>query len=389
MKKNHTILASILLALTLTGCTQGVVIDKDAEELENKNVISLTLDAKALSLDVGDTYLFKPEVAVKDDTIATSLEWKSTNNKIVSISQDGVAMAIKSGRATISCFAGLKFAQCDITVSGDVIYVDEITYLALNKKDIYLTPGSTEQLAYQTMPSDVTIQAAWSSSDESVAIVSEYGNVTAKAVGDAVVTISYKEFSDTCTIHVSDEPYVPVFTMTISDELATLTVGQTKQLSVTKSAPATVSWRSNNNTVAKVDENGLVTAQSEGNARIIASANGVEVSCAVSVVSGEEEEGHKVTVFFFIDYNNAFMDDETGEYLLMKLEWRSEKLITVKPDNPTKAPDPAFPYFVGWSTHTIIDSKADLWDFSKDVVRYGIYTLKLYGIWSDVEDFNL
>ena len=49
--------------------------------------------------------------------------------------------------------------------------------------------------------------------------------------------------------------------------------------------------------------------------------------------------------------------------------------------------DPAFPYFIGWSTHPIIDTKDNLWDLNRDTVAdlpMVSYTVILYGQWMDV-----
>ena len=47
----------------------------------------------------------------------------------------------------------------------------------------------------------------------------------------------------------------------------------------------------------------------------------------------------------------------------------------------SKAPDPAFPIFLGYSSHAVINSTEDLWKFNEDKVPDGETNLKLYGIW--------
>ena len=101
---------------------------------------------------------------------------------------------------------------------------------------------------------------------------------------------------------------------------------------------------------------------------------------------GEEEKDYDCEIFFFIDYNNIDENDETGTKLIRHFEWYTDKPLALSgkvPQNPTHPLDPAFPYFVGWSSHTIIDSLDDLWKMDTDVVG-SAHFLYLYGIWSDV-----
>ena len=100
----------------------------------------------------------------------------------------------------------------------------------------------------------------------------------------------------------------------------------------------------------------------------------------------DEDDGKECTVYFFIDYNNIDENDKTGTKLLAKFKWYGDRPISesgLVPSNPTQAMDPAFPYFIGWSNHTIIDTKDDLWNMTSDVIGNGYY-FYLYGIWSDV-----
>ena len=190
-------------------------------------------------------------------------------------------------------------------------------------------------------------------------------------------------------------------------------------------------WKSSNSRVADVNQDGLVTALSSGSATISFLAGYKMASCTVYVPSegegqggsgggggvsptpdpsgggGEEgggdtpivpptptpdpededdDEDKQCTVYFFIDYNNIDENDKTGTKLLAKFKWYGDRPISesgLVPANPTTPMDPAFPYFIGWSNHTIIDTKDDLWDINNSVIGNGYY-FYLYGIWSDV-----
>lgn len=82
-------------------------------------------------------------------------------------------------------------------------------------------------------------------------------------------------------------PEVSVETVSVAPAELNLTVGGTGTLTATvgpdTATNKAVTWTSSDTNIATVDENGLVTAKSEGTATIIATAGGVSDSCAVTV----------------------------------------------------------------------------------------------------------
>lgn len=227
-----------------------------------------------------------------------------------------------------------------------------------------------------------------------------------------------------------------VASVELDETYKVLEVGDSFQLTATvkfkegkEEAEIEVEWRSSNGAVADVNKDGLVTALTPGSATISYLAGYKMASCTVYVPGSDESSGggsvtptptptptpdpsggeggevtptptptpqpggdedddedKQCTVYFFIDYNNIDENDKTGTKLLAKFKWYGDRPISesgLVPSNPTQAMDPAFPYFIGWSNHTIIDTKDDLWNMTSDVIGNGYY-FYLYGIWSDV-----
>ena len=250
---------------------------------------------------------------------------------------------------------------------------------------------------------EVEVSKAWKSSKTTVATVDE-GLVYGVGSGTTYITFraGFKMASCTIVIPGSDTP-TPTpepgpgptpepgeFTITLSSTSLTLSPGGNASLTASTSEAADVSWSSSNENVAKY-ENGKVVAVGLGNCTITASANNKSASCSVTVKEASEDDPDRnVTVYFFLDYNNVDMYDESGTKLLAKFKWYQDRPLTDAPlpEDPSAAADPAFPYFVGWSSHTIIDTKDDLWDLENDVIGTRTFIF-IYGIWSDVEDFVL
>ena len=86
-------------------------------------------------------------------------------------------------------------------------------------------------------------------------------------------------------------------------------------------------------------------------------------------------EDKELTIQYFIDYNHADQDNPFYE-----VEWYSGTTIP-EPTSKPACPDEAFPTFLGWSAHSLVDDAKDLWDFKKDKTELGLYYLAIYGIW--------
>lgn len=88
----------------------------------------------------------------------------------------------------------------------DQVIIDtiECTGISLNKSSVSIVnTGSTEQLIATKTPADATQPAVWSTSNDDVVTVSN-GVVTAVGVGSATVTVSCGNYSDTCSVEVTE-----------------------------------------------------------------------------------------------------------------------------------------------------------------------------------------
>lgn len=110
--------------------------------------------------------------------------------------------------------------------------------------------------------------------------------------GTQTVTVSYGGESATYDITVNT---VPVKGITLNESVKTLHIGETLTLTATiEPANATnkaYSWSTSDNSIATVNENGLVTALSEGSASITAMADDNEAITATCNITVEPIEG--------------------------------------------------------------------------------------------------
>ncbi len=161
----------------------------------------------------------------------------------------------------------------------------EVKSVSLSPESLELLVGESASLTYSVTPEDADIESVtWSSSDSSVATVSE-GKVTAVAAGEALVSVKVNGVEARCSVTV-ETPFIPVESITISMKEISLLEGTDYQLTATvlpeNATDPSVSWTSSDESVATV-ENGLVKALREGTAVITAKAGEKEDRCAVTV----------------------------------------------------------------------------------------------------------
>ena len=150
-------------------------------------------------------------------------------------------------------------------VTGIKVSPDTLT---LNRKD------ETAQLTAEVIPSYAdNTRVKWKSSDENVVTVDEKGKVTAVGNGTATITVTSVSGNYTATVAVTVKIPVEIEKISIEAEKETLTkLGESTELKV-KIEPENADaqkliWKSENEMIAAVDENGKVTAIGNGMAII-------------------------------------------------------------------------------------------------------------------------
>lgn len=159
-----------------------------------------------------------------------------------------------------------------------------VTGISLNKNETTIARGGTEQLTATVEPEGTGNTVAWSSDNEEVATVDQTGLVTAVGKGTANITATAGGQSASCKVTVN----APLQGIQITGEQSTIKKGQTTQLSVVYNPEdttddTTVTWSSDNEDVATVDQTGLVTAVADGTANIKAKVGTLEATYAITV----------------------------------------------------------------------------------------------------------
>jgi uncharacterized protein YjdB len=201
-------------------------------------------------------------------------QWESSNTAVATVDSNGVVTAVGAGEAQITAKVRGQVLTCTVKVS---------TY-TLNETSILIQVDKTKQLTVQVSPEKELEGIVWASANEEIATVAN-GLVTAQASGQTTVTATVNGVTLTCTVEVFSD-----YIYTLNKTNVTLLLGQkmTEKLAITITPvkdDAVISWTSDNNEVATVDGNGLVTAVGEGSANITATADGFQYKAIILVIS--------------------------------------------------------------------------------------------------------
>ncbi len=204
----------------------------------------------------------------------TAITWKSSDSNVATVDQNGLVTGKKAGTVTVTATTpgGLYSASCKITVvtpvTGVKINADTLTIPKAEKRTVTAT-------VYPSAASDKKVTWSASSSGSLPVIeISATGQIEAKRVGTATVTVTTNDgkYTDTITVNVIQ----PVTSLTFEYSSITLDAGKKKTLSPavkpTNATDKTVKWSSSNKKIATVSSKGVVTAVAAGTATITCSS---------------------------------------------------------------------------------------------------------------------
>lgn len=188
-----------------------------------------------------------------------------------------------------------KYRHAEIWKDYKFVTIEKLVeQINISPASVTLTEGEDYLLAMTLSPEDAdNREVEWKSDNENVAVVDAGGMVTARHAGVANITVSTLDGSNlsaNCTVTVV-KPVVLAESVTLDMTEARLNVGETVTL-VAKVLPEyadnrEVTWRSDNDAVAQVDDNGVVTAVAPGTAMVTVSTldgSNLSANCVITVV---------------------------------------------------------------------------------------------------------
>ncbi|MCD8287100.1 MAG: Ig-like domain-containing protein [Clostridia bacterium] len=282
-------------------------------------VVSVSITpATEQAIYVDGTVQFTATVTMSDgSTYDGTVSWTSTDETVASVSEDGLVTGLTAGTTYIYATAdGVDSDQVLVTVS-EIPAEPTVLSVSISPSDAQdILVGGTVQFSAEVTMSrgDYDGTISWTSTDETVASVSEDGLVTGFTAGTTYIYATADGVNSVQVAVTVSEPEPTVESVVIDSSNIELNVGEytTLTATVTMSDGSTytgeISWTSSESTVASVDEDGIVTALAAGTANITATAGGVTseaITVTVSAVLVDSITVSDSTVTLVLDYNTS------------------------------------------------------------------------------------
>ena len=268
-------------------------------------VTSITLDKNKVSMNIGESAQLKATVLPEDATDKT-VTWSTTNDRVASVSQDGLVLAVGQGQAEIMASAGGQTAKCEVTVGGGG-GSSTINSASVDPSFVALGLGQEQVVSLIMDPEDAEVTIYWESQASYVAKVQMVSKTQAKitgvGVGQTVVTVHAGDLTANCQVSVTDsDNSVPVESVTLDKHELTLSVNQQYQFTATvlpeNASNKNVVWMSSANSAKLyISSTGQLTALQPCEATITVRCQAnpmIYDTCQVTVTGGSSDPGEEV-----------------------------------------------------------------------------------------------
>ena len=247
-------------------------------------VSSITLSEHEKFLNVTETGTL---TAVVETSTATNrgIIWSSSDDAICSVDKDGNLSGNRVGNAVITATAADGSGVYDTCI---VHVVNPVTKITVEPDTVRMLVGDSYIVRAVVEPDNATIKDVdWSSSNESIAIVDEAGEIFALSTGKCKITATSKDGNNvkgSCWVYVT--PVVNISSLKINSSEIYMLSGKSRQLAV-RVRPAnntdSYDWYSTDTGIVTVNSNGVITTVGPGVADVVveSTANGVSSTCTV------------------------------------------------------------------------------------------------------------
>lgn len=251
--------------------------------------VELTLSDEKIQIDQGETYAL--EAKMKPLQTTDKVTWTCRKTSVATVDEDGKVTGVGPGTAEI-----IATTDSGVTATCQVNVTLPCTELSLSSSHLNLWVTQSTKLVAVKTPSNSTDKLTWTSDNQTVVQVDQYGNVRAVGEGEATITVSTASgISATCMVNVIKKTIVQLNMMELN-----LAVSSSKQLVATltpATSEDTLTWSSSDEKVVKVDQRGIVKAVGAGIARItVTTSSGESDFCIVTVVGTSQGNSSNNTV---------------------------------------------------------------------------------------------
>ncbi len=257
-------------------------------------ITGIIISPETKTLDIAATKTLQMSATLQPENISTTdVTWESSDNTKATVDENGLVTFKEAGTIEITVTTKDKKHNSKATLTINDTR-KRVTGVTLNSNSEKFVGKHTFNLIANVKPYDATDRTVtWHSTDNTIAEVDDEGHVNIKGkkgTVDIIVTTNDGNYTETCTFIVYEKNVNIVTTgVTLNKNKATVKIGTTLQLTETiipsNATNKNVTWKSDDDDIAIVDEKGLVTAVNLGTTTI-----------TVKTVSGKHKAKCIITV---------------------------------------------------------------------------------------------
>jgi uncharacterized protein YjdB len=276
------ILAGVGSALALIACDSTGPGDR-AIGVDSRLLVSIS--PKTDTLVPGATRQLSVRLTDGNGAVQNApVTWSTTAPSIASVNSSGIVSAIAPGVARIVARTAAEADSAVIVIrANDDFRVEPgIVSIPLGAQLQFSVSSSSRSAAYSTTA------VHWSTSDSSVATVSETGMVSTIGVGDAMLIANAGNATGSATIAVKQNT---IGSIRITPANSSINAKTTEQLVATlyddngRVIPGTASnWSTSSNSIATVSSAGVITGIAKGSAFVTARVGSKRATATVNIL---------------------------------------------------------------------------------------------------------
>ncbi len=318
-------IASVTEAGVITGLSKGTftltvtTVDGDFKTSFDLEVYVTVTDVyvevpENTTFKVNDTYQIKAHVLPEDANVQTLSYYIPTTK--ASVNQSGLVTFKQTGSDNGEVKITIRSREGNIEKTLILYVVEPVTSISITGEESKVLPiGETYKITYEILPSNASNKnVKFTSSNSSIASVSENGTVTSKSTGTATITVTTVDGSKTASITIYAGPHVDSISINNTD--SDLHVGDKVQIKVTISPSdaslQTFTYSTSNSEIASITEAGVVTALKTGQVRI-------------TVTTLDEGKSASVT------FNIKNVQDKPEELKVTSVEVYNDSIVILNP----------------------------------------------------------
>jgi phospholipase C len=286
---------------TTISATSGSISGSTTLTVTSLTLVSITVTPANPSIALGTTQQFTATGNYSDGStqdLTSAAYWTSSALNVATISDSvptiGLATSTGVGTTTITATSGNISGTATLTITPAVLQVITVTpanpAIPLGTTQQFTATGTYSDGSTQ----DVTTTATWSSSANTVAVISNnsgsQGLATSASVGTATMTATSGSIAGSTLLTVNPPALVSIAVMPVNPTIAQ---GGTQQFTATgtytdgstQDLTTAVTWTSSNPAVASINSGGLATGLAGGSSTITATSGSITNSTALAVTS--------------------------------------------------------------------------------------------------------